>query len=100
MNYIENSFGCWIKNDNSIRKIYKAYYERMVYIMKMTKEHIDTINNLLVEHGEALTAFYDEGIRYGMKLGVVFTAIGVGIGASINYVSRKIKTKSDKEIES
>ena len=69
--------------------------------MKMTKEHIDTINELLTEHGEALTAFYDEGIYYGMKLGVVFTAIGVGIVASINYVSYKIKNaKSYKEIES
>lgn len=65
----------------------------MVHIMKMTKEHIDTINELLAEHGE--------GIRYGMKWGILFTTIGVGIGASINYVSYKIKNaKSDKEIES
>lgn len=36
-----------------------------------------------------------------MKWGVVVTAIGVGIGASINYISYKIKNaKSDKEIES
>ena len=69
--------------------------------MKMTKEHIDTINELLVEHGEALTAFYDEGIHCGMKWGVASTAIGVGIGVLINYVGYKIKkSKSDKEIES
>lgn len=36
-----------------------------------------------------------------MKWGILFTTIGVGIGASINYVSYKIKNaKSDKEIES
>lgn len=69
--------------------------------MKMTKEHIDTINELLAEHGGALTPFCDEGVRYGVRWGVVVAAVGVGIGASINYISYKIKNaKSDKEIES
>ena len=30
---------------------------------KMTKERIDTINELLKTHGDTLTAFYDEALH-------------------------------------
>lgn len=35
----------------------------------MTNAQIDEINMLLKYHGDALTAFYDEGISFGMMLG-------------------------------
>ena len=35
----------------------------------MAKEQIDEINELLIDHGEALTAFYDEGMNIGKNCG-------------------------------
>lgn len=36
---------------------------------RMTNAQIDEINMLLKYHSDALTAFYDEAISYGMDLG-------------------------------
>lgn len=47
----------------------------------MDKELSKEINELLVDHGEALTAFYDEGLSYGEAKGylkgVAMTALAV-----------------------
>ena len=48
---------------------------------RMTNAQIDEINMLLKHHGEALTAFYDEAISYGMNLG----AKGVVKGSLIAF---------------
>ena len=62
-------------------------------MMKMTNEQIDTINKLLLDHSEALTAFYDEGIRFGMGKGfVIGLVVTIVSGASV-YGLNKIKTK-------
>lgn len=50
---------------------------------RMTNAQIDEINMLLKYHGEALTAFYDEAISYGMSLGVKGVAKGSLIAFSV-----------------
>lgn len=50
---------------------------------RMTNAQIDEINMLLKYHGEALTAFYDEAISYGMNLGVKGVAKGSLIAFSV-----------------
>jgi len=50
---------------------------------RMTNAQIDEINMLLKCHGEALTAFYDEAISYGMNLGAKSVAKGSLIAFSI-----------------
>ena len=42
--------------------------------MKMNSKQIDELNKLLEDHSETLTAFYDEGIEYGMNKGCVMGA--------------------------
>lgn len=68
----------------------------------MTSAQIDEINELLKNHGEALTAFYDAGIHYGLKLSEkwIFTGviIGIALGAAIDgikYIKSKCKTKKE-----
>ena len=70
---------------------------------KMTNVQIVELNGLLTDHGETLTAFYDEGIQIGQKQGfiegVVFS-LGITIGAGIVYKLSKIrrfKKKTEKE---
>lgn len=51
------------------------------------------INILLREHGEALTKFYDEGIAFGRKRGVIY---GFGSGLLIWGVAEVIKLIKEK----
>jgi len=67
----------------------------------MNNKQIDELNELLVDHGEALTAFYDEGIHYGMFKGATIGAIGSAIGVVIMYGIIKLKSRTKKnKIES
>ena len=58
---------------------------------KMTKEQIDEINKLLETNGVALTAFYDEGIRYGKTKGAIIGITGTLLISGICYSINKIK---------
>lgn len=51
--------------------------------MKMNSKQIEELNELLVEHSETLTAFYDEGIQYGLNKGRLLGAIGGAVGSAI-----------------
>lgn len=69
---------------------------------QMTNAQIDEINRLLADHGDALTAFYDEGVRYGMRLGYKWVLCGaltaatvMGAGEVIKFI--KIKRKAEEE---
>lgn len=64
--------------------------------MKMTNEQIDELNELLVDHSETLTAFYDEGIRYGLKHGVVLVIAGVALSALVSCGVEVIKSRKNK----
>jgi hypothetical protein len=70
---------------------------------QMTKEQIDEINELLLTHGDALTAFYDEAIRYGMKLCDKWLLRGFVIGIAlvgVEEIIRLIRNKRKAEKES
>lgn len=64
--------------------------------MKMTNEQIDELNELLVDHSETLTAFYDEGIRYGLKHGVVLVIAGAALAALVSCGVEVIKSRKNK----
>lgn len=64
--------------------------------MKMTNEQIDELNELLVDHSEALTAFYDEGIRYGLKHGAALVIAGATLAALVSCGIEVIKSKKKK----
>ena len=66
----------------------------------MNNKQIDEINNLLINHSDSLTAFYDEGIRYGLNRGCVVGAIGGTIGATIVYGIITLKSRIKKKEES
>ena len=75
--------------------------------MKMNNKQIEELNKLLVDHSETLTAFYDEGIEYGLAMGcglaAVMATIGSVVGISIAYGVTKIiahRKKKDNEDES
>lgn len=65
--------------------------------MKMTNKQIDELNELLVDHSEALTAFYNEGLRYGLKSGAGFTIAGVVLGFVVTGVIDMVKTKKQNK---
>ncbi len=68
--------------------------------MKMNSKQIEELNELLVEHSETLTAFYDEGIEYGMNKGCLLGAIGSVVGMTIAYgVIKIVSHYKKKEIE-
>jgi hypothetical protein len=63
---------------------------------RMTNEQIDKLNELLVDHAETLTAFYDEGLGIGARKGAIGATIGIAITAGIIYSVKKLKSKMDK----
>ena len=62
-------------------------------IMLMNSKQIDELNELLKDHGETLTAFYDEGINFGKKKGFIVGAIGSLIGSTVIIVASKLKNR-------
>lgn len=69
----------------------------------MTNKNIDTINELLPLHSEALTEFWDEACVYGCKCGIVATLAGVVCAGIIRIgwvcFGDKIKSKFQKKKE-
>lgn len=68
----------------------------------MTNAQVDEVNKLLADHGNALTAFYDEGVRYGMHLdykqvlcGAMIAIVTMGVIETVKII--KIKRKVEKE---
>ena len=69
--------------------------------MKMTNKQIDELNKLLANHSDILTAFYDEGIHYGMKWGAVMVIAGATLAALGSCGIEVMKTRKRKaKIES
>jgi len=66
----------------------------------LTNAQIDEINMLLKDHGEALTAFYDEGMAYGARNAVIGMFIGATIYLSIEVIRYVKKHEKSKEEES
>lgn len=66
--------------------------------MRMNSKQIVELNELLVTHSETLTAFYDEGIKYGMNRGLVIGVIGNVVGiAIVRGVQKLYRAKRKKE---
>lgn len=65
--------------------------------MLMNSKQIDELNELLKDHGETLTAFYDEGIRIGKKNGFTIGFIGSLIGSLTVIVGNRIISKRSRE---
>lgn len=75
----------------------------------MTTEQVKELNDLLKDHAETLTAFYDEGIKYGMEYmkgyingyikGSLIIGASVGIGIGISQLIRKYKTEKENNEE-
>lgn len=63
----------------------------------MDCKQIDELNKLLENHGSTLTSFYDEGIRYGMKKGLIYGAIASFIGSSVIVVFDRLKSQNKKK---
>ena len=61
----------------------------------MTNNQIDELNELLKDHAETLTAFGDELLNHGMKMGSIAgclgSYLGIGITLSAFYIAKKIK---------
>lgn len=95
-----------MRDDNAAMEVFagitnaimKGWYD----IMKMTSEQIGELNELLVDHSEVLTAFYDEGIRYGLKRGATLVIAGAALAALVSCEIEVMKTRrrKTKEIES
>lgn len=65
--------------------------------MLMNNKQIDELNELLKDHGETLTAFYDEGIHMGKKKGFAAGVIGSLIGSLAIIVGTRIISKRSRE---
>ncbi len=73
----------------------------------MTKEQIDEINKLLIDHGEALTTFYDEGMNIGKNCGFFdgcmagfsVGALAMGVVTVFLYRMTHPRNKKKKKIE-
>lgn len=75
----------------------------MLYKQILTNNQIDELNNLLVDHSETISAFYDEGITYGLRKGYLIGFVGCSLGVLSAIVINKIvkhKKSQKSEIES
>lgn len=66
---------------------------------KMTDERLDDINSLLKTHGDSLTAFYDEGICYGKRNGIIIGALVGTIVSNLWWITRVLKNHRKSETE-
>ena len=70
----------------------------------MTNNQVNELNELLKDHAETLTAFGDELLNRGMKMGSIAgclgTYLGIGIGLSVIHITKKIKSRKSKKEES
>jgi hypothetical protein len=70
----------------------------------MTNNQINELNELLKDHAETLTAFFDEALTKGMKKGFIGgclgTYLGIGVGLSVIHITNKIKSRKSKKEES
>lgn len=63
---------------------------------RMTNQQIDEINELLKNHSEALTAFYNEGILRGMDIGLKWILAGVIVGLTLSIATDIVKHIKNK----
>lgn len=67
----------------------------------MTNEQIEELNELLVDHGDTLTAFYDEGRAEILSKCCVGALIAVpvvlAIDRGVSYISKRIKSRKIEE---
>ena len=66
----------------------------------MTNEQINDVNKLLKNHGESLTAFYDEAIYHGKTNGILIGALVGMVAANVCWVVKTIKDYKKVEEES
>ena len=69
-------------------------------VIGLTNEQINEINKLLENHGESLTAFYDEAIYYGKTKGILIGALVGVVVANVCWVVKTIKDYKKVEEES
>ena len=70
----------------------------------MTNNQYDELNELLKDHAEAISAFGNDILNYGMMKGSIAgclgSYLGIGITLSAFYIAKKIKSKKSKKEES
>ena len=72
----------------------------MLYKQILTNDQIDELNNLLVDHFETISAFYDEGITYGLRKGCLIGFVGCSLGVMSAIVFDEIaKYKKSQKSE-
>jgi hypothetical protein len=67
---------------------------------KMTDKRLDDINSLLKTHGDSLTTFYDEGICYGKRNGIIIGALVGTVVSNLWWITRTFKNHKKSETES
>ena len=72
----------------------------MLYKQVLTNDQIDELNNLLIDHSETISAFYDEGITYGLRKGCLIGFIGCSLGVLSGIIIDEIvKYKKSQKSE-
>lgn len=72
----------------------------MLYKQILTNDQVDELNNLLVDHRETISAFYDEGITYGLRKGCLTGFLGCLLGVlSTIVVDEIVKYKKSQKSE-
>ena len=72
----------------------------MLYKEILTNDQIDELNNLLVDHSETISAFYDEGITYGLRKGCLIGFVGCSLGVlSAIVINKIVKYKKSQKLE-
>lgn len=67
---------------------------------KMTKEQINDVNELLKNHSDSLTAFYDEGAYHNKVEGIIIGALIGCVTANICWIIKTVKDHKKSEEES
>ena len=85
-----------------IRAKSRLLYEGGDIMKSLTTNQVNELNELLKDHSSTLTAFYDEGISYGMRKGYLIGFTGCLVGSLSTMIVAEIvkyknSQKSDKE---